>query len=102
MAIPPPRRDAGGGGPRPMRWALFDAADEQRLELPVLDLVDDHRHADLALLAEVRDADIGQLGFVLEERVLHLERRDRLLESLDIVDRPLPRLLQRGQDDLER
>src|SRR3569832_668271 len=62
-------------------------ADEQRLELAALVLVDHHRHRDLALLAERGHTDISQLGFRdLEIGVLDRERVHGLLELIDVVD----------------
>src|SRR5690349_6301950 len=84
------------------RRTSFDGADEEGLELAVPDLVHDQRHADLALLLEIRAADVGEFLLLLEERVLHLEARNRGLEEVDIVDRLLAHLLQRRENHLER
>src|SRR5437762_13042145 len=85
-----------------MGVSILHAADEEGLELTVLEDVDDHRHTDLARLLEVGGADVREPLRLLQERVGHLELRQGLLELLDVGDGLLARDLQGWWDHLER
>src|SRR5256885_12075070 len=82
-----------------MGVSILHAADEEGLELAVLEDVDDHRHADLARLLEVGGADVREPLRLLQERVGHLELRQGLLELLDVGDGLLARDLQGARSE---